>query len=81
MFGEKRDTLVTKICSECKKAVVVRVDPDDLQRHADGMFVQHAFADRNGIPYLAPELRELWLSGVCGECWTKLCPHDVKAYN
>jgi len=43
--------------------------------------VQHAFVDRDGQPYLTPAERELFLSGVCNECWCVLCPSDPMAYN
>ena len=80
MFGEKRE-LMTMTCVACKKQVAMRVDPEDVQKHVEGMFVQHAFADRDGKPYLDPAERELWISGVCNDCWAALCPPDPASYS
>jgi len=44
-------------------------------------YVQHAFVDRTGKPYLTTAERELFLSGCCDECWHLLCPSDLQAYN
>lgn len=76
MYGEHRQ-LITKTYVTCQKVVAMRVDPEDVQRHGDGTLVQDAFADRGGKPYLEPELRELWVSGVCGACWKLLCPDPL----
>lgn len=80
MNGERRE-LITMACTTCKNQVVMRVDPDDVRRHMDGMFVQDAFSDRDGVPYLTPAEREMWISGCCDECWHALCPSDPLAYN
>jgi hypothetical protein len=75
--------LITKQCCVCRAWVALRVDPDDLKRHVEGgVFVQHAFIGRDGKSYLSSSERELFLSGVCGECWSLLCPSgDPLAYN
>ena len=81
MYGEHLE-LITKKCTTCEKMVAMRVNPEDVRRHLeDGMFVQHAFADRNDVPYLTPAEREMWITGNCGECWAALCPADKTAYN
>ena len=80
MYGENRK-LMTLRCVVCKRWVALRVDPEDIQRHAAGVLVQHAFADRDGVPYLDASLRELWISGVCGECWPLLCSPNRINYN
>jgi hypothetical protein len=82
MFGEKKVKLITIQCACCGKWHVVRVDPDDLERHVKGgIYVQHAFADRDGKPYLSPYSRELFISKCCRSCWRALCPSDPLAYN
>ncbi|HKH99517.1 MAG TPA: hypothetical protein VJ999_10445 [Candidatus Sulfotelmatobacter sp.] len=58
-----RDQRVLICCVACKRWVVVRVNSDDLRRHHDGVFVQHAF------PYLPPSLRELFITATCPDCW------------
>jgi hypothetical protein len=72
-----RDQLVLICCVVCKRWVVVRVDGDDLRRHHDGVFVQFAFTNENGVPYLSPAERELFITAVCGSCWSLLCPDPI----
>ena len=62
----------------------LRVDPEDLERHAAGVFVQHAFVDRTGKPYLSPAELELFISACCSSCWHLLCVDPIAhptAYN
>jgi hypothetical protein len=81
MFGENLK-LTTIRCSVCRRWTALRVDPEDANRHKKKrVLVQHAFVDRDGQPYLTPAERELFLSGVCNECWCVLCPSDPMAYN
>jgi hypothetical protein len=81
MFGEKL-RLITMKCRACEKWQALRVDPEDLDRHRrQGVFVQHAFVDRKGRPYLTAAERELFLSGCCDECWDLLFPSDALVYN
>ena len=81
MFGTNLE-LITVRCVCCKKHVALRVDRDDLARHVrDGVFVQDAFVGRDGKPYLTPDERELFLSGVCGDCWPLLCPLSPLSYS
>jgi hypothetical protein len=61
---------VTGPCYYCAAPQEVGVWPDDLQKFRDGGFVQNCF------PYLKPAEREFLLSGICNECWTKMCPYD-----
>ena len=80
MFGEKL-RLITLQCCICRKWTALRVDPEDLARHNKGLFVQHAFVNHKGRPYLTPEEMELFISGCCDDCWYLLCPSDKLAYN
>jgi ribosomal protein S27AE len=82
MYGEKREELLTKVCPTCGKAVILRVDKEDLERHlSDCVFVQIAFADRNGVPYLDSAEREMMISGLCDDCWSILAPSNPMVYN
>ena len=79
-------TYKSSLCAVCvcRKWVALRVDPDDLERHTKGMFVQFAFTDCNGTPYLSPAERELFISACCGSCWDLLCADPTThpmAYN
>ena len=83
VFGKKL-VLITMRCVTCGKWYAIRVDRDDLDRHLrDGVFVQHAFVRRDGRPYLSAAERELFpaCSGVCGSCYSLLCPSDRLAYS
>jgi hypothetical protein len=60
MHGAKLE-LITLRCVNCGRWVALRVDPGDLDRHLrHGVFVQDAFIDRDGTPYLSPSERELF---------------------
>ena len=74
MFG-KNLQLITKQCQLCHIWVAIRIDPEDIQRHMEGVLVQDAF------PYLSHADRELgWLSGICDECWHLLCSENLLDY-
>ena len=64
--------LVLFRCAVCKRWVVVRVNSADLDAHNDGVFIQ------NAMPYLAPELRELFISSICADCYAHLCPDPIQ---
>lgn len=74
MFGQNLQ-LILRECRMCHKWVAIRLDLDDLARHeCEGVFVQDAFVDSSGRPYLSSADREMVLSAVCNDCWTLLCP-------
>lgn len=82
MYGEKLDKLICVKCRICGRFTAIRLDPADLDRHVrGGIFVQFAFADRSGKPYLSASDRELLLSAVCRNCWDLLCPSSPLAYS
>ena len=82
MYGTNRTKLILIRCVCCHLWQVVRVDPEDLDRHlGGGVFVQHAFVNKNGTPYLSPAERELFISACCGSCWSLLMPASPMAYN
>ena len=75
MYGQKKTKLILIQCACCRRWQVVRVDPDDLERHENGMYIQDA------CPYLPPDLRQLLISQTCGDCWSRLCADDPLAYS
>jgi len=84
MHGSNLSTVIPLRCVVCRRFVAVRLDPDDLLRHRNGLFVQDAFTNESGVPYLTPAERELFITAVCGSCWSLLCPDPITrptAYN
>jgi hypothetical protein len=80
MYGENKK-LITLQCPCCRKWVALRVDLEDVARHArDGVYVQDAFINADGRPYLSAAERELFLT-CCADCWGLLCPSDKLAYS
>jgi hypothetical protein len=65
-------------CKVCKRWHAVRVSRDNLRRHRNGLFAQDAF------PYVPPDLRELFISATCPDCWDLLVVDPITnptAYN
>ena len=64
---------VPHFCPECGQVHLTTVEAEDLERWAnnDG-HIQDIF------PYLTPAQRELFLSGICGDCFDKLFPEDCE---
>ena len=57
-------------CIVCDDTFDIMVDPNDLNRWAEGELIQEA------LDYLNPDERELLLSGICGSCWDALFPDN-----
>lgn len=51
-------------CVNCGKEITLTVEAEDLQRW--GNREEHI---QNCFPYLTPAERELFLTGICGECF------------
>ena len=81
MHGRNLSTLITLRCVVCGRHVAIRLDADDLERHRDGVFVQDAFTNENGVPYLSPAERELFITAVCGSCWPLLVSSNPLDYD
>lgn len=57
---------VTCTCRKCKKKTVLTVDLGDHMLYVSGaLLIQDAF------PYLTPAERELFITEVCGDCWSE----------
>jgi hypothetical protein len=74
MHGTNLELIVLRCCV-CRRWVALRVDLDDVLAFNEGMYIQDA------CPYLPPELRELFISQTCGDCWSRLCTSDPLAYS
>lgn len=60
------NTTIKVDCGVCRKTHTVVVPTEDYKKWKAGAFVQDAF------PYLDAGTRELFISGVCDECFTKM---------
>lgn len=81
MYGTNLQVIALRCCV-CRQWVALRVDMDDLGRHLhNGVCVQHAFVDRDGLPHLTAAERELFLSNVCDSCWHLLCSSNPLDYS
>jgi hypothetical protein len=56
----------TVFCEKCDKEYLLPVSIGQVLRWRRGELIQ------NGMPELPPADRELFLSGICGECWRKM---------
>ena len=65
-FTKVKDDEIQFICPMCNKAQILKVDPEDLEKYLSGALVQDAF------PNLSPEDRELFVTGICPDCWNKM---------
>ncbi len=80
MFGEILKPVAVQ-CVVCRTWIAMRLDEEDLACHRAGVLVQVAFTDQAGVPYLNAGERELFISGVCNECWPLLCPASQLEYD
>jgi len=61
MYGENLE-LITRQCCVCGRWFALRLDKDDLARIlCDGVYVENAFTNRAGKPYLDADQRELYI--------------------
>lgn len=62
----------TATCQACHKDIEIKVRPQDVEEYQSGGArpVQLIFN------YLTPAERELFLSGLCGKCWSTVFPPE-----
>ena len=53
-------------CVQCSREKLIEADPVDVEAWRDGELIQ------NAMPYLDANQREMFISGVCGDCWKKM---------
>ena len=56
----------TVFCKECDMEYLLPVTTDQLLRWQQGELIQ------NAMPDLPRADRELFISGICGDCWRKM---------
>lgn len=59
--------MIVKVrCRFCLKLLDLPVTEEQLAKWKSGVLIQ------NAIPDLSPEMRELLISGLCGECFNEI---------
>lgn len=53
-------------CTACKRTFIVHVTPEQIRRWRNGELIQRA------MPHLTAAERELFISGICGDCWEEM---------
>lgn len=61
-----RQTEIKVICRTCNKEYEINANTQDLIDWQDGKHIQ------NAMPYVPADLRELLISGICGNCFKKM---------
>lgn len=57
-------------CISCSKKETVKVTTEQFRKMQDGTYVQSV------LPNLSPDTRELFISGLCGECFDNMFEGD-----
>ncbi len=65
-----KEVQIVTFCPICGKAHDIEVNEIDYLDWADGMLVQDAF------PYLTANEREMFISGICPDCWARMFGGD-----
>jgi len=66
---KKTDTtyeLTSVPCPDCSSQVTIEIDGTSVYLDNQGELIQ------NTLPEQAPEVRERFVSGICGDCWKSL---------
>lgn len=66
-IGKTKDAEVKVACVECNEEQVFETFVKDLEDYSKGVkFIQDCF------PYLSADNKEMFQSGLCPTCWTKI---------
>ena len=57
-------------CVGCSQEVTIDANPRDVEAWRDGDLIQ------NVMSYLDADQREMFISGTCPTCWTKMFGED-----
>ena len=63
--GEEMSNYVLE-CVTCSQEKSIEANPRDVESWRDGELIQ------NAMPYLDADQREMFISGVCDSCWSKI---------
>ena len=67
---EGRYTIESFPCGECLTTVLVHITGAQIWEYNQGAHVQDV------IPEAPADIRERFISGICGACWTKMFLSD-----
>jgi hypothetical protein len=57
---------ITTMCPECGQTTVLNVSVTGYDNWRNGMVIQKA------LPELSSDIREMLITGICGECWNNM---------
>ena len=58
-------------CTQCNKEYIFDITLEQYQKYISGEdYIQNIF------PEISPSLRELFISGICPDCWLKIFPKE-----
>lgn len=58
--------IITKTCTNCGRTFEIEITEDAYQQYLNGELIQYA------MPDLGAGLRELFISGLCSDCWDRI---------
>ena len=65
---------IPKICIECNKEIFIEnISPVQYE-----LIKENKELIQNILPKHSKEEREMFISGICGECWLKLFPIEME---
>jgi hypothetical protein len=67
---------VVTACQFCNHTKQISLTMDQFKRW--GEWKQGGGAIQDLLPDLSPEIRELFVSGMCPDCWNKLVGEEMK---
>ena len=61
--------VVTKVCRVCNKKFIIPLSEEEESK----LFI---FPAQEVLPWLEPNIRELFITGMCGECFDNMIGHE-----
>ena len=56
----------SNVCAGCGESITILITPESMEAYNQGGYVQDVLSG------FAPDIRERFVSGICGECWKTL---------
>jgi hypothetical protein len=63
-------TVTSHPCPTCKETTSLKITPDKLYAYNQGAYAQDVLSNYE------PDVRERFISGMCGPCWNELYSDD-----